>query len=232
MITGIYKITNLTNGHCYVGQAVDIKSRWREHRFSARNPSHKDHNTPFHRALAKYGEQNFSYEVLEECSRKELDEKEVYWIEKLSARENGNYNILRGGQDRIKFDDKPVELYDLNGNYVKTIPSATKVAEELGVSRNSVYGVLRKERPSCRGYQMKYVEDKDTIIGKFISRQGGTKPICQIDIATNQIVNTFISAAQAARETGADSSTIIKVCRGRLKTHKGFKWKYAEEAKQ
>ena len=229
MITGIYKITNLANGHYYIGQAVDIKARFREHRFAARHIEHKDHNSPVHRALCKYGCENFSYELLEECSRCQLDEREVYWIDKLKARENGNYNILAGGQDRIKFDDKPVELYDLNGVYVKTLSSATKTAEELGVSRNSVYGVLYGERPSCRGYQMKYAEDKEIVISKFISRQGGAKSVCQIDVASNQIINTFVSAAQAARETGCDSSTITKVCKGKLKSHKGFKWSYAED---
>ena len=229
MITGIYKITNLANGHYYIGQAVDIKARFREHKFAARHPEHKDHNSPIHRAICKYGCENFSYELLEECLRTQLDEKEVYWIDKLKARENGNYNILAGGQDRMKFDDKPVELYDLNGMYVKTYPSATKTAEELGVSRNSIYGVLHGERPTCKGYQMKYAEDKETIIGKFISKQGGARSVYQIDITSNQIINTFVSAAQAAREIEADSSTIIKVCKGKLKSHRGYRWAYAED---
>lgn len=229
MITGIYKITNLANGHYYIGQAVDIKARFREHKFAARHPEHKDHNSPIHRAICKYGCENFSYELLEECLRTQLDEKEVYWIDKLKARENGNYNILAGGQDRMKFDDKPVELYDLNGMYVETFPSATKTAEELGVSRNSIYGVLYGKRPTCKGYQMKYAEDKETIIGKFISKQGGARSVYQIDITSNQIINTFVSAAQAAREIEADSSTIIKVCKGKLKSHRGYRWAYAED---
>lgn len=230
MICGIYKITNKINGHYYVGQAVDIKARFREHRFSARHIEHKDHNSPIHKALCKYGCDNFLYEVLEECTRTQLNDREIYWIDKLKARENGNYNILAGGQDRIKFDNKPVELYDLNGRYIKTLPSATKVAEVLGVSRNTIYGVLHGNRPSCQGYQMKYAEDKEKIIKKFVSKQGGSKAVCQIDAISNQIINTFISAAQAAKEINGDSSTITKVCKGKLKTHKGFKWIYAEDS--
>lgn len=230
MICGIYKITNKINGHYYVGQAVDIKARFREHRFSARHIEHKDHNSPIHKALCKYGCDNFLYEVLEECTRTQLNDREIYWIDKLKARENGNYNILAGGQGRIKFDNKPVELYDLNGRYIKTLPSATKVAEVLGVSRNTIYGVLHGNRPSCQGYQMKYAEDKEKIIKKFVSKQGGSKAVCQIDAISNQIINTFISAAQAAKEINGDSSTITKVCKGKLKTHKGFKWIYAEDS--
>lgn len=229
MICGIYKITNKLNGHYYIGQSVDIKSRLREHKHSGLCITNKDHYSPIHLAIGKYGWENFETEVLEECTRDELDMQEKYWIEKLSATKNGNYNILLGGQDRMKFDNKPVELYDLEGNYVRTVESATKVAEELGVFRGSIYQVLHKERPTCKGYQMKYVEDKETKIKKFISRQGGSIPINQIHPITNEILATYISASEASRTTGADSSTIIKVCKGKLKTHHGFKWTYAED---
>ena len=73
---------------------------------------------------------------------------------------------------------------------------------------------------------MKYVEDKETIIRPFVSRQGGSKAIKQIDPETLQVVNTFTSAAEAGRMTGADPSTIIKVCKGKLKTTNGYKWSY------
>lgn len=229
MITGIYKITNQINGHYYIGQSVDIKKRFREHCFSAVHPDNKDHSSPIHRALAKYGKDNFTFEVIEECPKENLDERETFWINTLKATANGNYNILLGGQDRIKFDDKPVELYTLQGIYVKTISSATKVAEELGVSRNSIYGVLHKERPTCRGYQMKYEEDITTVIKPFISRQGGSIPVVQLDPNNGNIIQIFASTAEAARKTGADSSTIAKVCKGKLKTTKGFAWKYYQK---
>lgn len=37
----------------------------------------------------------------------------------------------------------------------------------------------------------------------------------------------FRSATQASVKTGADISAIIKCCRGKLKSTKGYKWKYA-----
>jgi group I intron endonuclease len=230
MTMGIYKITNKINGHYYIGQSVDIDKRFRQHCFSARHLDDKDHNSPIHLAIAKYGENNFTLELLEEiCDKTELNEREVYWIRLLEATKNGNYNILAGGQDRIKFDDKSVELYDLTGKYVKTIPSATLTAKELGVSRSSIYGVLHKERPTCKGYQMKYAEDKRTVIKPFISKQGGALRVAQINSTTNQIIKIFNSIAEASRETGANSSTITKVCKGKLKTTKNYKWIYYEE---
>ena len=72
---------------------------------------------------------------------------------------------------------------------------------------------------------MKYTDDNN-IIKPYISRQGGSRGVVQIDPKTNTIIRSFISAAEAARVTGADSSTIIKVCKGKLKTTKGFIWSY------
>lgn len=228
MICGIYKITNRINGHYYIGQSVDIKSRLREHKHSGLCVTNKDHCAPIHSAIFKYGWESFEIEVLEECPREKLDTQEKYWIEQLSATKNGNYNILLGGQDRMKFDNKPVELYDLEGHYIRTVESATKVAEELGVSRGTIYQVLYKQRPTCKNYQMKYAEDKETQIQKFVSRQGGSISVNQVHPITNEILATYNSAAEASRITGADSSAIIKVCKGKLKTTKGYKWTYAE----
>ena len=225
MITGIYKITNNINGHYYIGQSVDIKNRFRGHLFSAAHVSDKDHSAPIHLAINKYGKKNFSFEVIEECSREELDSKEIYWIAKLKATENGNYNILLGGQDRKTFDEKPVELYDLDGRYIKTISSATKTAEEIGVSRSTVYQVLHKQRPTCKNFQLKYEEDEQ-VIGPFISRQGGSLRVQQINKDTGDIINIFNSIVEAAIATNSDSSAISKVCRGKLKTTNGYKWKY------
>jgi group I intron endonuclease len=109
-ICGIYMVTNTINGDCYIGQSKDIQRRWWMHKGSRTNIK----KLPIvGKAIKEFGINNFKLEILEECSRSELNEKEIYWIEALSSRENGNYNILRGGQDRMRFDDKPVELYDL-----------------------------------------------------------------------------------------------------------------------
>lgn len=60
-ICGIYRITNKINGKSYIGQSVNIKNRWYVHKAT------KD-DYPIHRAIRKYGKNNFSWEILEECS--------------------------------------------------------------------------------------------------------------------------------------------------------------------
>lgn len=87
----IYLITNKLNNKQYVGQtARDVETRFLEHCSETRGHS------KLHNAIQKYGWQNFKVETLEEVSLTELDEREIYWINKLQTRDKG-YNIAPGG---------------------------------------------------------------------------------------------------------------------------------------
>lgn len=90
---GIYKIVNNINGKFYVGQSNDIDRRFVEHCSPSR---YKQSNIPVDWAIHKYGKENFSLIILQECSIEELNELETYWIDKTNAIEEG-YNCNRGG---------------------------------------------------------------------------------------------------------------------------------------
>ena len=89
--TGIYKITNLENQMCYVGQAADVASRWRQHikrGLGAEAPT----RNKLYPAMSEFGVENFTFELLEECSRESLDAREDYWQDFFKAKEFG-YSI-------------------------------------------------------------------------------------------------------------------------------------------
>ena len=89
--TGIYKITNLDNQMCYVGQAADLAARWKQHikrGIGAETPT----RNKLYPAMLTLGVENFSFEVVEECSREELDAREDYWQDYFKAKEFG-YSI-------------------------------------------------------------------------------------------------------------------------------------------
>lgn len=89
--TGIYKITNIKNQMCYVGQSANVAERWRQHikrGLGAEAPT----RNKLYPAMEEYGVENFTFELLEECSRSELDAKEDAWQEFFNAKTYG-YSI-------------------------------------------------------------------------------------------------------------------------------------------
>ena len=89
--TGIYKITNIKSQKCYVGQAADIASRWKQHikrGIGAEAPT----RNKLYPAMLEYGVENFTFEIVEECSRAQLNEREDYWQDYFGAKEFG-YSI-------------------------------------------------------------------------------------------------------------------------------------------
>lgn len=92
--TGIYKLTNLKNKKIYVGQSLDISERFRQHvkcGLGIDTP-----NNILYAAMIKDGVENFTFEVLEECDRTMLNDRETYYIELYRAQEYG-YNMSKGG---------------------------------------------------------------------------------------------------------------------------------------
>lgn len=79
-VCGIYKITYLKDGLIYIGQSVDIQRRFSEHikRGLGAEPSTKNKLYVF---MKKVGVENFSFELLEEVPKEELNKKEKYWID-------------------------------------------------------------------------------------------------------------------------------------------------------
>lgn len=96
-ICGIYCIENLINHKKYVGLSKDCFKRWADHRTKSINSKKRDDlNKPLYMAMKKYGINNFSFQILEECKQDELKQKEIYWIQKLDSYNNG-YNATLGG---------------------------------------------------------------------------------------------------------------------------------------
>ncbi len=86
---------NLINKKIYIGK--DSKN----------NPKYLGSGLLIKRAIKKYGKENFKKEILEYCETTEkLNEKEIYWIEKLNAIQGG-YNIMKGGEGGDNFTNHP-----------------------------------------------------------------------------------------------------------------------------
>lgn len=97
-ICGIYKITNLVNGKVYIGLSKHILTRWIEHK-----SHYKTIDSVLYCAMRKYGLDNFSFEILEECNSEELSEREKFYIQQYRSyvgfEDCKGYNATLGGED-------------------------------------------------------------------------------------------------------------------------------------
>ena len=106
MIGRIYLVTCELTGKWYFGQTIkSIQSRFNEHFRSAQRGS--DHK--FHRAIRKYGEENFLVEEVltvsaptKEKLKAKLDFLEKHFIQKFDTRRNG-YNSTDGGESKLGY---------------------------------------------------------------------------------------------------------------------------------
>lgn len=87
--TGIYEIKNTVNENNYIGQSIKLNSRKNSHFFQLRNNIHK--NIHLQRAFTKYGEQNFTFNILLYCEDFELTRYEQSIVDLF----NPTYNLLR-----------------------------------------------------------------------------------------------------------------------------------------
>lgn len=126
----IYKITNLTTGKVYVGQAVSHilnhkkyrpyghEGRFRCHISEAfstkKNQSHYLNN-----AIRKYGVEDFVVELIECCELCNSDEREIHYIKSLNALYPNGYNLKNGGSVFTHSDESKKRLSNGVLNYYK-----------------------------------------------------------------------------------------------------------------
>lgn len=194
-MTGIYKITNQLNGKCYIGQSIHIEQRWQEHLYTTSNC------TLLKYALHKYGVDNFKFEVLEECTQQELNQREQYWIEYYNSFGENGYNLTRGGDGVIKYSAEAVyETYcQLN--------SIEQTAKKIGCHINTARSILRE-------------------YGINLHEQSDAKPVECIDTTTLQVIKQYTSIQEAADEMHVAHGAIRMALNGTHKTSCGYYWRY------
>jgi group I intron endonuclease len=96
MKSGIYQINNVETGAFYVGQSVDVQSRLERHAKKLRSGKHV--NKHLQASWNKHGEDAFTFEVLELCPERDLNDREQYWLGDMWRDEYSLcYNKTEGG---------------------------------------------------------------------------------------------------------------------------------------
>lgn len=91
---GIYSITDTTTGKRYIGQSVDVATRWSDH-IKRGLGADKGADTKLYAAMKAHGVENFKFELLEKVPRDRLNEQERFWIEYFDTTKTG-LNTTKG----------------------------------------------------------------------------------------------------------------------------------------
>lgn len=203
----IYKITNIINNKCYIGQTTrNIQERWKEHL------SRLENKNKFYNAIKFYGIENFIISQVEECPNELLNEREIFWIKFYDSYESG-YNSTGGGEGGIKITPskvkKIIQLYQ-EGFCIRDI----RVILNSSIETVSFY--LKQE--------LNLTDEDIKRNGYTISSNKLCKSVIQLDLNGN-FINQFNSYKEAEEKTGACRTHIGAVCNGKRKTAGGYKWK-------
>lgn len=185
-VSGIYAIKNQVNGKVYIGQSVDIYTRWNNHKYSLNAGNHP--NTHLQNAWEKYGADNFVFEVVCECKSSVIDDLEKKYISIYNSYKNGYNNDLGGHKGNRQFSDETKRKISkallgkkqtpehskhnseshkgiVNANKriicVETgieYESAREATRMLGINYKNISNVLRGHRPTCDGYHWEFAE--------------------------------------------------------------------------
>lgn len=148
-ICGIYCITNKINGKKYIGQSIDIKSRWKAHKHAAFNSNTKSvsYNYPLYIAMRKYGLDNFEFSILEQLQIEDsniLNEREIYWISTIGS----EYNQTKGGSCTPSLCKKgklnPEIVYEIQQILINDKQNEIRhkdLARNYGVSKDTIQAI-------------------------------------------------------------------------------------------
>lgn len=224
----VYRVINDLSGKVYVGvTSVGIETRWKHHVWSS-----KSNNLALGAAIRKYGENNFTVDVLEECeSREHMLKQEKFWIKKLKShvKHGQGYNMTMGGDG----------VFD----YKHTEKAKRSMSEKRKGAQNHNFGKrwgreahppefleMMSKRHSGAGNPMfgrKHSEETRRKIAAANKRRTYTgTAVLQFDLEGN-FMKRFESAQAAARSVEGSGNKILMVCKGERKTHKKHMWRYA-----
>ena len=225
---GIYKIENLINGKVYIGQSTDIKERWGAHRRVITKKDSGDEvrrKYPLYQAFEKYGLDNFSFEIIEECSIEELNDKEQFYIKSYNSYINFNnsngYNLTLGGDGNQKTTEEKIL------NIVKLWEEGKTTGEIMSILQIEKHAIIKY----LKLFSSTYTVEESDFRGRVNAGISHRKKIDCYDLWGN-FLKTYSSINEAAEILELNVSNIIDCCKGKSPRTKDYRFTYEKEDKK
>jgi len=233
----IYSITNNINQKKYIGKTSQTNpyTRWKQHLQLARNKNNLQennsaHSMPIVRAISKYGESNFKFRVLEECTEESVNEREKYYIRKYNTADGSGYNCTYGGEGVKKPKkywsnhphSKAVSCYTLDGEWVRDYETRGLAVADVGNGGRCgpITACVKGTTFQAFGYRWAWKGEQPKCVEKRVNRRGkiygihpesGRKKMwnsqadCAEEIEGNRKSNQWISKILVDNIEGAKS---------------------------
>lgn len=254
----IYKIENMINHKVYIGQTSQergFKDRYCRkgqgiervyNSYLYKQKHNRCYNVHLFKAIEKYGFDAFVIDEIFDVAltEYELNEKEIFYIEKFDSFRNG-YNSTLGGDGTSgyrpptgKNHKQSIRVCQISpdGKLIKIWDSFGDIYRELGLGKGAIANVCAGRKETSGGFVWVYEKDYDP--NKDYSRipktRGGrnfSKPVLLLD-SNNNIVQEFFSAVEASMALGISKQEVSRICKHQRKTPKYnliFKSEYIEE---
>jgi len=225
---GIYKITCVSTGIVYIGSStVDFKRRWAKHRQRLRYNYHE--NSYLQSAWDKYGESNFSFDVVEDLTLAHnyfIKERERYWLSYYFSKGRDfcfNLSDHTDGGNTLKTDEIKKKHHDnLKKSYTKELRQKRR---EEAISRNLI--IKAREKIGTDGWRKAHLDGVRKLAKdiNWLEKMKAVNKHKQIQVGTDR-GEIFESVAEAARETGAMRANIRSCIKGNIKSCMKRKWFY------
>ena len=222
----IYKITNKLNGEFYIGKTIKpLSARFYNHCYDAIKRYSTSH---FHRAIKKYGKENFFIEEIEIC-KNDLSNREIFWISELKP----HYNQTLGGDGGIlgySHTEETKELLSIKrkGKFVgEENPFYNQTHTE---EQKEKWSKMRKGQSSPCGFAGKsHKEESKSKTSQTLKNNPNVKrtKVFQYDIEGN-FLREFQSISDAAKFVETNPSNIKYTCEGNFNHCKGYRWSYVK----
>lgn len=221
----------------------DVRRRWSEHLCLLRSDNH--YNSHLQNSFNKHGEEFFIFGVVKQYDTiEELNESEIFFIEKFKSLTPDGYNLTTGGQNTIlsqeiidKLSGENNHNYGLKGedHYLYGIERTDEVKEKV---RQKVLIAYKENRLNVTGvnnpfYGKKHTEESKKKISNSRKgkRVGGNHPnameVIQCDL-NGKPIKEWKSIQDAMNALNIKGRNIPSVCNGKRNSCGGFKWKYKE----
>ena len=227
---GIYKTVN-PKGKIYVGQSINIERREEEYRGSRCKGQKK-----LYYSIIKYGWDNHTHEIIEECSIDQLDEREIYWGMFYEVLGKNGLNCMLGSGKGYVSDDTLENIRKSMKNRVYFHSPETLI--KMRKPKPEGFGEKVSKANLGRHAGMKGKSQK--FKGRISPNKGNSyshsqesnekkyKPILQFDLQYN-FIKEWPSIKQAKEDLSIVNISVALT--GDNKTAGGFIWKYKNEQK-